>query len=262
MKNNPKWVWEGRQYGTFQDYMKAKHSGKGRPSTPVKKEKKATIVKPTGALASNLGPLKKTAFLHGFVDELEKRSFIWPFSKAKRQEEDIYEALAYAHKRKMKGDKGFETVSRKDVAKARREALAAGMSPSVRYARSPGTGVAGMGKTAGPPTLAKLRRAYPKGTVKAPKQIADPQAVAKGIGPDFPKAATLGGRVKYLLKRLASPIRRLKAEEKGAKAMEKGKMRKALRYGGVSAGLGPSFGREPKKARALVESLRAATAKA
>ena len=122
-------------------------------------------------------------------------------------------------------------------------------------------------KEAGPPTLSKLRHAYPKGKVKLPK-VADPKAVPKklaierGPSPDFPKAATLSGRVKYLLKRLAAPIRRLQAGDKGRKAMDEGKMRKALRYGSVSAGLGPSFGREPKNAKRLMESLSPAPAKA
>jgi hypothetical protein len=99
--------------------------------------------------------------------------------------------------------------------------------------------------------------------VKPPK-VADPKAAAKMIegGPQFPKAATLSGRAKYLAKRLASPIRRLIAEGKAGVEMSKGQTRKALRYGGVSAGLGPSFGREPKKAKKLVKSLEAATAKA
>jgi hypothetical protein len=132
----------------------------------------------------------------------------------------------------------------------------------------------GMEKKAGPPTLAKLRRAYPKGKVKPP--VADPQAAAKAM-PEMPKAAMsledaralkerikeagVAGRAKYLAKRLAAPIRRLKAEQRGAKALEAGEMRKALRYGGVSAGLGPSFGREPKKAKRLLKSLEVAPAK-
>lgn len=47
----------------------------------------------------------------------------------------------------------------------------------------------GLKKTAGPPTLAKLRRAYPKGKVKPP--VANPGAPRP---PEFPKAAnTIGG---------------------------------------------------------------------
>jgi len=44
---------------------------------------------------------------------------------------------------------------------------------------------------AGPPTLSKLRRAYPKGKVKPPS-VADPQAMKKNL-PQFPKAAKESG---------------------------------------------------------------------
>jgi len=111
-------------------------------------------------------------------------------------------------------------------------------------------------KIAGPATLAKLRRAYPKGKMKPPP-VANPTAPSV---PGFPKAATLSGRAKYLVKRLASPIRRGVAQDKAAKAMDEGKTRKAMRYGSVSAGLGPSLGRKPKKAERLAKSLAAATA--
>ena len=47
-------------------------------------------------------------------------------------------------------------------------------------------------KIAGPPTLAKLRRAYPKGKVKPP--VADPGAPVKAA-PEFPKAANIVGGV-------------------------------------------------------------------
>jgi len=111
---------------------------------------------------------------------------------------------------------------------------------------------------AGPPTLAKLRRAYPKGRPNVvTSRVADPQAAAKKM-PEFPKAATLAGRATYLLKRLAGPVRREIAGGRGQEALDKGKLRKAMRYGGVKAGLGPSFGREPKKAKRLIESLRPA----
>jgi hypothetical protein len=74
------------------------------------------------------------------------------------------------------------------------------------------------------------------------------------------KGATIRGRIRYALKRLAAPIRQEKARAKASKAMDKGKTRKALRYGGVAAGFGPSFGREPKKAKKLLAQLRAAQA--
>jgi hypothetical protein len=53
----------------------------GRPISQVTRElearqKKGTIVKPTGALRSKLGPIPKTAsFLLGFIDELEKLGY-------------------------------------------------------------------------------------------------------------------------------------------------------------------------------------------
>jgi hypothetical protein len=110
---------------------------------------------------------------------------------------------------------------------------------------------------AGPPTLAKLRKAYPK-RVATPR-VANPRAVAEKME-QIEKGATIRGRIRYALKRLAAPIRQEKARVKASKAMDKGKTRKALRYGGVAAGFGPSFGREPKKAKKLLAQLRAAQA--
>jgi len=200
--------------------------------------------------------LEKKAFMHGFLDEIGKAAYQSLGGGA-----IAAGGFAYPKKDKLRGGAvrtttgtGTKTITGGKM----------GDSPT-RPALSPKTGLPkGLKKIAGPPTLAKLRKAYPKGrpkvTVKNPK-VADPTAAARAL-PTFPKAATVSGRAKYLLKRLAAPIRRIMAEHKSSKAMDEGKLRKAMRYGGVSAGLGPSFGREPKKAKRLVKDLEAATAKA
>lgn len=113
---------------------------------------------------------------------------------------------------------------------------------------------------AGPPTLAKLRRAAP--TRKATPRVANPRAVAEKMN-QIEKGATVRGRIRYLVRRLSAPLRREKARALATKAADKGQMRKALRYGGVGAGLGPSFGRgKSRTAETLLRDLRALKAQA
>jgi hypothetical protein len=250
--------------------------GDDRLAILKKREKKATIVKPTGALRSKLGPLKKTAaFLEAFVDELLKFAYNGG-TATKTIKPGTSESTALRQALKAKGvwkgkTPGILARAADTIRRMRRPKPLSKIKPRKHYTPTPAekdkaiasalggslSSMPSIQKIAGPPTLAKLRRAYPKGKVKEPKLPA--VATPRPIGPDFPKAATLSGRVKYLAKRLMSPIRRLKAGDKASKAMDKGEMRKALRYGGVSAGLGPSFGREPKKAKKMAKNLEGGT---
>ncbi len=157
--------------------------------TAMSKMKKATIVKPTGALRSNLGPMpKKAAFMEGFLDELEKAG-------AKISSKHYYDD---GQDRLIKpGDPDWsDSKYRRFWATYRRHVVAPeGLDKELKKRA--------MEKVAGPPTLAKLRRAYPKGKVKPPT-VADPAAATKRLGGDFPKAATLSGRIKYKNLRLVT----------------------------------------------------------
>ena len=180
---------------------------KKRGMARVAKEKKATIVKPTGALLSKIRPgtIKKTAgkaaaFMEGFLDELEKEA----------------------------ADVG-PVPTQVDITKLFKPFI-----PKVKK---------GLSKTAGPPTLAKLRRAYPKGKVKPP--VADPGAAAKIIGPNFPKAATsLGGSMNSLT--TAFFIGLTDELEKGAAGAACATPGKKIRSKGKGKGLALGKGKGPK----------------